>query len=273
MSAWLGPSGNLIEFAHYKGSASADLDRKVTFTETIGGGRFGQASPTTGLRTWALSATHMDPSQWAGFDLLAMGAYGDQVRFLEPLALVTNALSPLKSLPGLGGNTPGVAGDALAGGLALTEDGARVPSLLSGGGLVSLGNNAPVVPGRKITGSFYARGSAVKITFGFFDSEGAYLTGIGGLTTDAPAATLKRHSLTVTVPSGAAAAYLTVTGASVVAAPAITWTSKLMPWSRGRGCDKAVIHGISDSTVLAGHFERQQIADFDFTVTEVGDGA
>lgn len=271
MSAWLGPLGNMIEFAHYKGSASADLDRDVKFTTTIGGGRFGQTSPTTGLRTWSLSATHMDPTQWAGFDLLTMGAYGDQHRFLEPLSLVTNVISPLRSLPGLGGNLNGTAGDALAGGLLTTPDGARVPSVVSGGGAVYLRFDAPVMPGEVFTVSVYMSSAGTAI-LNFVDAGGNYVSGAGGLTKPGTGSVVRAYK-TETAPPGAAAAYLTITGASVIAAPALSWTKTLMPWARGRGCEKAVIHGISDSTVLAGRWDRQQVADFNFTVTEVGVGA
>lgn len=273
MSAWLGPLGNMIEFAHYKGSASADLDRKVTFTDTIGGGRFGQASPATGLRTWSLSATHMDPSQWAGFDLLTMGAYGDQHRFLEPLSLVTNVISPLKSLPGLAGSTAGVTGNIIAGGLMATDDGLRLPSIVVSRGSAFIQCNAPVIPGVPITASVYAQGSSVALIIRFFDADGKLLQSPWMPVVNTTPGPMKRISGTRIPPAGAAYADIAVSAATAFSAPAITWTSQLMPWSRGRGCEKAVIHGISDSTVLAGRFDHQQIADFDFTVTEVGDGA
>ena len=272
VSAWLGPLGNLVEFAHYKGSASVDLDRKVVFTETIGGGRFGQASPTTGLRTWAMSATYMDPSQWAGFELLAMGAYGNQHVFLEPLALVTNVISPLKSLPGLGGSASWVSGDNSPSGLVAIEGGTRVPTVRSGGGSMYMRFDAPVMPGKPVTVSVYALGSSVRMNVSFIDASGTYV-GSGGSVTQAMAGgSLRRLSRSIVAPPTAAAVYISVTGASVAAAPAVTWTNTLMPWARGRGCEKAVIHGVGDSTVLAGGSAGRQFANFDFTVTEVGYG-
>ncbi len=271
MSAWLGPVGGLIEFVHYQGAVKTKHDREVTLQTTIGGGRFALTAPATNLRSWAVSTEGIDSSQWAAFDALRSGAYGDRNYFLSPLAQVTNLITPAKSMPGMGGETAGVNGDALAGGLMFTPEGIRVPSMISGGGAAYLRVDVPVRPGTQVTGSVYVAGSGVQVRSWWVDAALKHVS-----VSSWPVVTsteLTRAANTTTVPEDAHAVYITVTGATAIAAPAVTWTDTARPWTVGRGCDNAIISDVSESEVLAGRWNNQQAADFDFTVTEVGAGA
>lgn len=268
--AFLGPLGGLVEFVHYKGSSGSQEAREASFKTTLGGARKAFLEPDLGLREWSVSTAGLGPEEFAGFELLTAGAYGPPpFRWIDHIAQVTNAITPRKSLfqAGVSGGTSG------PGGMLTGADGTRHPvSLNASAGTVYFAQDTPVLPGLPVTGSVYAT-SGAKVHLHIRDAAGAILTNISTTATTAG----QRLVLTATAPAGAVSARLAVaasTNPGTVAGVAITWTDKPMPWSKGRGAEKVVIHGISDDVQDADpDSDNGRIVDFSFTVTEVGDGA
>lgn len=272
--AFLGQLGSLIEFVHYKGDISVTNNREVNFKTLLGGGRVAQVAPAPGLRTWSVSTTGLDSSQFAAFDALAAGAYGDVHAFVTPLAQVTNVMTKAASLPGLGGKKWGAAGDATPVGPVMLPSGVRSSALRSAGGLVTIGGfSTPVLPGVPVTGSVYlarvSPGSAT-ITVTVFNEAGSALTLRSSQVTVGPDP-VRGYVSIPNVPAGAAYVQVRASGANTIAAPAITWTAAPTPWTVGRGCQSAVISDVKEDQQDAD--PREPWGSFSFTVTEVGANA
>lgn len=274
MGALLGLPGQMVEFAQWREEQSVTQGRALNVVETIGGGSFAFRGPRV-RRTWQLKTTGARPDQVAGFELLAQGAYGGGPFWLiDPLARVTNVIPPAMSLPGLGGETPGVSGDAVAGGMVLTEDGLRLPSLISGEKSVFVRCDVPLIPGVPFVVSAYLAGSAPRVTAGFVGADGKYLGGGGVSNLSATTGVLKRASGTMAPPAGAVAVYVGFLGASAIAGPAVTYTRSVMPWAIGKGCDRVAL-GSWDSSYEHASPDRggRREATLSVTVEEVGAGA
>lgn len=271
--AFLGPLGALVEFVHYKGGLSSQDSRDVSFKRTLGGGRKAFMGPNLGLREWSVSTKGLGPEQFAQFELLAAGAYGSPpFWWVDPAAQVTNVLSPRMSMPGFGNEfafSGGSAGTMVIPGLG------PVPAVtVPAGAILKVALATPVVAGVPLTGAVYVSGnSAGSIRAQFLNSSGTWThDSVSQVTFGAPA----RISTSSVARDGDQTLDLRITsaGAFTVALPSVTWTPNLLPWSKGRGARRTVVHGISDEVVNAdATTSTGRIIDFSFTVTEVGDGA
>lgn len=272
MGALLGLPGQMVEFAQWREEQSVTHGRALNVTETLGGGSFAFRAPRV-RRTWQLKSTGLRPEQALGFEMLAYGALGPGPFWLiDPEARVTNALTPAQSLAGLDGNLAGFNGDVLPGPKVTLPTGVTVPSIISGGARVFARLDIPVIPGVTLTVSVHVSAAAA-VALNYIDANGAYLSQVGAFTSGTGTG-LVRASKTHTPPSAAASAYLTIDKTAALAAPALTFTSRLMPWTVGRGCSKVALGSWDKSFEYASpDVGGRREATITATVEEVGEGA
>jgi hypothetical protein len=270
--AFLGSLGALIEFAQYKGGISVKNDRPVTFKTTLGGSKRAFVAPQRGLREWSVSTVGMSSEQFAAFELLNAGAYGlGPFRFIDPLAQSTNVLTPRGSLPGVG-NEFAYTGNGIPGAGTIPGFGSVPAVSAQAGSQLWFGAGTPVIPGVPVTVSSWVRG-VTELQAVFLDAAGAV---VGQVTKPVAAQSAwARVHASGEPPVGAQEVRIRLTGPSAFDAclPAVSWTKQVVPWSLGRGCRSAVVHDVSDEVVDADPGSNGRMADFGFTVTEVGDGA
>lgn len=272
MGALLGLPGQMVEFAQWREEQSVSHGRALNVTETIGGGSFAFRAPRV-RRTWQLKSSGLRPEQAMGFEMLAYGAFGSGPFWLiDPEARVTNALTPAQSLAGLDGNLAGFNGDALPGLKVGLPTGTTVPSIISGGARVFGRLDVPVIPGMPLTVSVHVSPSAT-VLLNYMDVNGAYLSQVGAFTMETGTG-LVRASKTHTPPAAAASLYLTIDKATAIAAPALTYTSRAMPWTVGRGCSRVALGAWDKSFEYASPDPGgRRESTISVTVEEVGEGA
>ena len=272
MAAYLGSYGRLVPFAHWREGQSVSGEVDGTFYKTLGGNRV-YARSMGFHRSWDLSTSDLDPADAAGVELLLRGGYGPGPHVLvDPNSQVTNVISPGRSLSIPEQLNSVIEGGTAGNGVALPT-GLRVPSVRSVGSEVVLWARAAVIPGTPITASVYVTpGARVLLRYargGLFFADGPTLTRRG-----ASDGVMQRHYETTTPPDGAEWAYFVVRSTTNVAAPAVTWTSTLMPWSPGNGSENVVITGWSKGYSHASSEENdRRDANFKVTVSEVGSGS
>lgn len=272
MGALLGSPGQMVEFAQWREEQSVTHGRALNVVETIGGGSFAFRAPRV-RRTWQLKSTGLRPEQAMGFEMLAYGALGPGPFWLiDPEARVTNALTPAQSLAGMDGNLAGFNGDALPGPKVILPSGMTVPSIISGGARIFAPLNIPVLPGVPLNVSVHVSSGAT-VALNYVDVNGSYLSQVGAFSMSAGTG-LVRASKTNTPPAAAASAYLTIDRANTLAAPALTFTPLLMPWTVGRGCSRVALGSWDKSFEYASPDPTgRKEATITVTVEEVGEGA
>ena len=269
MPTYLGDPGNLVALRGTAKERETPV-RQVQQRMTLGGHRFAFIAPTT-HREWDLelppASTATDLSLLNMFQIGVYGT-GPWVVITDWMA-VTNIITPAQSLPGLDGRMVGVSGDATASTKVALPGGLVVPSVTSGGGVVAMGVGTAIAPGMRVTGSAYVVGGSASVTLRWVNLSGASLgettAGRGG----GPA--LTRLSSTGVAPKGATHVHVMVRTASVIAAPAITLSSELLPWSVGRGCTSVVLTQADTDVVRAASNGARGAGSF--TLMEVGVGA
>lgn len=272
MPAYLGSYGRLVPFAHWREGQSVSGEIKGTFYRTLAGNRV-YARSLGFHRSWDLSTSDLDPADAAGVELLLRGGYGPGPHVLiDPNAQVTNVITPGRSLS-IPEELGSVVQGATPGNGLFVPAGLRVPSVRSIASEVVLWLHAAVLPGTPITASVYVTpGSKVRLRYakgGLFFADGPILSRRGSSD-----AVMQRQYETTTPPDGAEWAYFVVTGATNVAAPAVTWTDSLMPWSPGSGSENAVITGWSkDYDHASPVASDRRDADFKVAISEVGRGS
>ena len=269
MTAYLGQKGALLAF---KGPSvsSSEQSRPASYRTTLGGKVKAQRGAAS-RRQWSVDIATATPGEVGALLALIEGGVPPWV-WVEPYAQVTNLLTPEQSslAPGTWSG-PG----AVEGGTAASPDGVTAVRTLihpSGGAMgFALRDGAvdgpPILPGVPIAYSVYVRGSGA-LTISYRDWSGATLTD-RAQTYSNP--TFSRASFLSTPPEGAASVHLRISGALQAGNPAVSWTPDLAEWSPGRGCNRAVVDGVSEAAQLAVRTEpamrRSQIS---FTVREVG---
>lgn len=246
MSAFLGPAGNMIELPIYNAKPSVSHDRLVSMKRTLGGRVKVQRGPRP-RRVWTVNSERLTPAESAALMALEQGGTPPWV-WVEPLARVTNLYSPEQSVLALGTWT----GTGMVEGGAVSVDGVMAPRsvLHASGGTVNFGyrsgspDRPAVVPGVPISVSAYLRGTG-EFCMSWQDWSG---TGISASTMAYSNTTLTRVSrVNRTPPAGAATVHFWATGVLQAAMPALTWTKELADWSVGRGCNRALIEGLSEA--------------------------
>ena len=261
-TAFIGPVGSLVPFLGPSSESISD-DRAVSFADTLGRRKafMGRKSP----RTWACELNARYPRELSGLRWLA--SYGNPpFVWYPPDAVFGNILEP--AVAGL------VSGrhNGLEGALVEVEPGVWVKSAVpDGGGAVSLPYRGgaldpiPVIPGRPVTVSAWLRGASSRIDVAWRDVSGATISSSTGPASSRPS--LVRVSRTLTPPAGAVQMTL-VFQCDQVAGPSVSLTGSMTPYSPGKGCKRAVVHGLSES--LAVVTQQESLSGYSFTVSEVG---
>lgn len=263
VTVYLGTLGRMIPI-YSTPSAQIEFEERFNFKRTVEGRRKAEVIPG-GRRAWSLNAQFADPNESATLQEFANGSWGrGPFWFLSADALVSNVLPPITK----------VFGNYANGGPMNLEGGfvspfSMMPTAGGAGTIQFVGSteDPPAIPGMKVTGSAYIRGSGASVMIQFFSVAGTLLSSHSSSPIGNPDVGV-RARVTAMAPSGTASVRLTARDAILAARPAISWTDSVQPYGDGQGCSKAVVHGVSRDQVLAvpGH----TFSNLSFTVTEVG---
>ena len=261
MIGYVGVPGALVELP-YRGGLSTSTDRPVKFTRTLGGKRKAQLGPA-GRREWDVSFDLIGSRDALG--LIHVAQFGGPVLWYPADAVAGNMLSPQAS----GFNVPPT--NATDAGLVQLPDGTVARSVIhSGSGGVNIGGapsgfeGVPVRAGVPVTVSAWGLGG-LRLTGAWRSVTGANLGGFGQA---AEAFTgWQFRSFTATPPAGAVAAQLILNAGTQYARPSISWGPSAVD-RPGRGCAKAVVHGLSEALTVINADDAY--GSIDVTITEVG---
>lgn len=259
MIGYVGVPGALVELP-YRGGLSTSTDRPVSFARTMGGKRKAFMG-ARGRREWGVSFDLVGSREVAGLVEVARSA--GEVMWYPADAASGNLLSPQASGFEV---TPASATDA---GLVALPDGTVARSVVSSVS-VRLGNAhglyemVPVREGEPVAvGAWSVGGQWFR---GFWrDALGSQVTNW-----NAPSQSWTGwawHEATLTPPPGAAFLELHLAGGSQYARPSISWGSSAVD-RPGRGCPKAVVHGLSEALTVINAGDAY--GSIDVTITEVG---
>ena len=259
MIGYVGVPGALVALP-YRGGLSTSTDRPVSFARTMGGKRKAFMG-ARGRREWGVSFDLVGSREVAGLVEVARSA--GAVMWYPADATSGNLLSPQASGFEV---TPASATDA---GLVALPDGTVARSVASSVA-VRLGNAhglyemVPVREGEPVTvGAWSVGGQWFR---GFWrDALGSQVTNW-----NAPSqswAGWAWHEATLTPPPGAAFLELHLAGGTQYARPSISWGSSAVD-RPGRGCPKAVVHGLSEALTVINADDAY--GSIDVTITEVG---
>lgn len=271
MGAFIGPLGGLIEATHWQEQQSVSTGADPSFFTGLDGSRTAFVQPAIGrvMREWSVSMSRARPEQAAAFQALAMGAWGPgPFVFLDPLAQVTNVLTPRQSLL-LPETLPGTVTHARAVVPGLGE----VPGIVTRSGRIGAGT--PVVPGRHVTVSAWVVSAAsVTVTAQCATASGEVATAAGQTHHNLSSGGWVSATALPGERDAQVEMQIQATGPVTLACPSITWTQQPMVWSPGRGAKDVVVHGLKESFDRASPRPHGSTwLDYSATVTEVGLGA
>lgn len=259
MIGYVGVPGALAALP-YRGGLSTSTDRPVSFTRTLGGKRKASMG-ARGRREWDVSFDLVGSREVAGLVEVARSA--GEVMWYPADAASGNLLSPQASGFEV---TPASATDA---GLVGLPDGSVARSVVSSV-TVRLGNAhglyemVPVRSGVPVSvGAWSVGGEWFR---GFWrDALGASITNWS--TAQASHTGWAWRERTLTPPAGAAFIELHLAGGTQYARPSVSWGSSAVD-RPGRGCPKAVVHGLSEALTVINADDAY--GSIDVTITEVG---
>lgn len=258
MIGYLGVPGALVEL-RYRGGLSVDSGRPVSFQRTLGGKRKALLGPQS-RREWSVSFDLIG-SRMAG-GLLAAAQSEGPLMWYPADAAAGNLLSPQ------GSGFESRSSTATDVGLVQLPDGS-VARAVAPTGTVNVTSPqgdwemVPVRPGRVTVGGWGFNG--IRFTGAWRDAE--------GVTVGTFAPSSSGHSgwqwveRTITAPADAAFLSLSLSNGARYARPSVAWgtAGRDRP---GRGCPKAVAHGLSEGlTVISGDDAYGSVSA---TITEVG---
>lgn len=259
MIGYLGVPGALVELP-YRGGLSNSTDRPVSFARTMGGKRKAFMG-ARGRRGWDVSFDLVGSREVAGLVEVARSA--GEVMWYPADATAGNLLSPQASGFEV---TPANATDT---GLVQLPDGTVARSVASSatvrpGDAHGTYEMVPVRPGVSVSvGAWSIGGQHFR---GFWrDGTGAQIT-----SWTSPAVTHTGwtwHEVALAPPAGAAFIELHLAGGTQYARPSISWGSSAVD-RPGRGCPKAVVHGLSEALTVINAGDAY--GSIDVTITEVG---
>lgn len=255
MSTWIGQPGAMIRLSCPSTMTRTGGASYLT-VDTVDGGR--RAQKVSRLREWAIDMSTATPQDNAVIEQISAGATDATAAvWVAPDAPFANLLTPSDSILAI---TPrDQYGWDTAGGRTLPDGtwvgGALVASSGASTGPALLGSTiAPVVPGVPVTGSAWVANPDSYVRLSLRNAAGAEV--VAARSNGAVGTDVQRLAVTIpadAIPAGVVGAWLTVEGnARFAAAPAITWTGTVYPWTAGRGCAAAVISEAgSIETILA----------------------
>ena len=257
MIGYVGVPGALVALP-YRGGLSTSTDRPVSFARTMGGKRKAFMG-ARGRREWDVSFDLVGSREVAGLVEVARSA--GEVMWYPADATSGNLLSPQASGFGV---TPANATDA---GLVALPDGTVARSAVhSGSGNVSPGGGerVPVRPGEQITVGAWALGG-IRLEGWWRDAQGSTQTSWSSTAETFTGWQWREHTLTV--PASASLMSLSLNRGAQYARPSISWGSSAVD-RPGRGCPKAVVHGLSEALTVINADDAY--GSIDVTITEVG---
>lgn len=263
MSGLLGVPGAMVELP-YRGGLSTATDRPVAFARTLGGKRKAFVG-SQGRREWDVSFDLIGSKDTHG--LLAVAKHVGPVSWYPADAAAGNLLSPQAT-----SWSPVPANGADAGLAALPDQTVSRALTHVGTGLVYVGGTGEaltwelvhVTPGHPITVGIWAMGG-VRITGSWRNAAGTHIsTPDSGVRT---ASGWKFHTATFTPPMGATHYAMALSAGTQYARPSVARgsTAKDLP---GRGCPRAVVHGLSEALTLIAVDDAY--GSVGVTITEVG---
>lgn len=266
---WIGHPGALLPLPDVGGVLNRKTERAASFSTSASGARRAYLSARRApLREWSVNLPRLRPNEAAPLHDLLMYTDPPYV-WVDPWSIVTNLLTPAAA--GLSSTRPG----------PLPRLG-RQPLFGGGFAAVAVANNntgfwiqvepAPVVAGMPVTVSAYiASPSGGQVGAKFLDSNGVAVGSISYSSVVTGTDVLRRVSATATPPVGAVAVELVVYNATVIAQPAVTWTSELLEYGPGGGAAQVIVTGLDEPVQWATReAKNQRWADMSFTVTELG---
>jgi len=264
---FIGVPGTMLSLPDAQGALSMSDGPDVNLTTLLGGGRF--ASVAAGSRrAWKVDIPAMSPTEISNLSIL-LRAMPAPYAWLSVWATRVNVLTPDMSLfkTTYAGLTKGA--------IVECEGGIFTPSASSAtGALAFLGAGIPVFPGMPVTGSFFARqsgASPVSVYVRFKDAAGVTFNSNAGSLAVIGTGPMQRITRSTIAPAGAVTAELLVQNASLVAAPALTYTATANEWGVGDGCLSSVVSGFEVTpTEIETDSPGDRLADVSFTVMEVG---
>lgn len=270
MSVWVGSLPRLVELKCPSAQTQTEDDR-YTFDTTLEGVRKAQVRKV-GRREWSLTVSAARPEQVANIMSFVRGVWGPGPFVFVPAdAPVTNLLTPAQASCDPT-EYPGPAGSATRPPM-LTPEGWEGRSVLNAdpAQLLWFGTgHVPVRAGVRVTGSAYVQGADAAVQLYFYDAAGERIS-LSTSTVRGTAGSVVRSHLTVLPPAGAVSCLIACVRTAKATRPQVTWSDYVLPWSEGRGCVKAVVHGPSHDLVMATSArEGGRYAQVSFTVTEVG---
>lgn len=274
MGAFLGSLGNLIELTQWAESQSVKTGQDPTFFTGLDGSRTAFVQPRIGqsLREWEVSMTKARPRHAAAFQALCVGAYGEgPFAFCDPLAQVTNLLTPRQSLLDPGSLSRGSASYTRT----QVPGFGDMPSILNLSGTRRIGIGTPVLPGRPVTVSAWVVcPDPVTVTAQCMNAFGGWTNNSKSKSAAAPSGAWVHATVVPSFEAAQVDLRIDAASAVTIACPAITWTPQPMPWSPGRGAAQVVVHGLQENIEQASPWgDGRQRLSYSATVTEVGSGA
>lgn len=264
---WIGHPGALLPLPDVQGSLTRKSSREVSYAFSASGRRRAYLSARRApLREWSVTLPRLRPPEAAALHGLLLGTEPPYV-WVDPWSRVTNLLTPAAAA--LRVTTPASLPTT---GRQPLEGGGFAPTGVAnpGAGPVRV-EPAPVVAGMPVTVSAYlGTTTTARVAALFLDTAGNQVSEVQSPTVPG-GSVLRRAHITATAPPLAAAVSIRVTGATVVAQAAVTWTADLLPYGGGGGAAKVVVTGLDEAVqfaMLEPHGRRW--ADLSFTVTEVG---
>lgn len=259
MIGYVGVPGALVALP-YRGGLSVSADRPVSFARTMGGKRKAFMG-ARGRREWDVSFDLVGSREVAGLVDVARSA--GEVIWYPADATSGNLLSPQASGFEV---TPASATDA---GLVALPDGTVARSVAASvavrvGSAHGAYEMVPLRPGQAVTVGCWSVGGQ------FFRGFWRDATGVSITNWSVPSATWAGwgwHEATLTPPAGAAFIELHLAGGTQYARPSISWGSSAVD-RPGRGCPKAVVHGLSEALTVINADDAY--GSIDVTITEVG---
>lgn len=259
MIGYLGSPGALVALP-YRGGLDTSSDRPVSFVRTLSGKRKALLGARA-RREWSVSVDLAGSRDVAG--LIEVARSGGECVWYPADAVAGNLFSPQAS--GFEVFSPVNAADA---GLVQLPDGTVARSVLHVSYRVTVGNDLedpPVRPGEPVTvGAWGLNGlrfigtwrDGVGAEVGSWDS-GAFTSWSGW----------EWREFTVTAPANASAIRVQLLGGTQYARPSVAWGTKGRD-RPGRGCRKAIVHGLSEALTVIGSDDSYGSAGL--TITEVG---
>lgn len=258
MAGYIGPLGRMIKILWPTPVKVTNPTRYATKDAQARRWAFVASPASAPRREWSLEVTGTN-AETAELAQLVAGAFGEGPWvFVPDEATVTNVLTPAESM---------LAGVANAG--AVDAVGGAGGRSHTGGGLVTIAEACPCIPGEPVTVTVDMAGASGVLTVQPVNAAGQPA---GPARTVRPSSELmQRVSVTIpALPLSARAVKIQTRGASTVARPQVTWTDGPVPWDMGAGAASVIIEEAQTTYASYEFHMREMWRTLSLTIREVG---